>query len=91
MQSELMRYTVDTMAGLAFGAEVNQFVAQARQRMAANPALHQQPGNLLWKNPQTLHHDAAGSQNALAGAWLNTGRVRPQYSIPLMKVSLLLD
>ena len=101
LQSDLMRYTVDTIAGLAFGAEVNtlesdhdviqrhldqifptlfgrvlapfptwrwwrspanrrldaslvevlravnQFVAQARQRMAANPALHQQPGNLL--------------------------------------------
>jgi cytochrome P450 len=101
LQSDLMRYTVDTIAGLAFGAEVNtlesdqdviqqhldqifpaligrafaplptwrwwrsaanrrleaslvevmravnQFVAEARQRMAANPELHQQPGNLL--------------------------------------------
>jgi cytochrome P450 len=101
LQSDLMRYTVDTIAGLAFGAEVNtlesdhdviqrhldqifpalfnrvlapfptwrwwrsaahrrleaslievlravnQFVAQARERMAANPDLHQQPGNLL--------------------------------------------
>jgi cytochrome P450 len=101
LQADLMRYTVDTIAGLAFGAEVNtlesdqdviqrhldqifpalfgrifapvpvwrwwrskatrrldaslaevmravtQFVAQARQRMLANPALHQQPGNLL--------------------------------------------
>ena len=101
LQSDLMRYTVDTIAGLAFGAEVNtlesdqdviqrhldqifpalfnrvlapfptwrwwrsaanrrldaslievlravnQFVAQARERMAGNTALHQQPGNLL--------------------------------------------
>jgi cytochrome P450 len=101
LQADLMRYTVDTIAGLAFGAEVNTlesdhdviqqhldqifpalfgrifspvptwrwwrskanrrldaslaevmravtgFVAQARQRMAAHPGLHQQPGNLL--------------------------------------------
>jgi cytochrome P450 len=101
LQSDLMRYTVDTIAGLAFGAQVNtlesdqdiiqrhldqifpalsdrifapvptwrwwrsaancrldaslaevmqavnQFVAHARQRMVADPVLHQQPGNLL--------------------------------------------
>ena len=101
LQSDLMRYTVDTIAGLAFGAEVNTlesdedriqhhldkifpmlfkrifspvplhrwwpsradralqrstkevmiavngFVAQARRRMADNPALHQTPDNLL--------------------------------------------
>jgi cytochrome P450 len=101
LQSDLMRYTVDTIAGLAFGAEVNTlesdadviqnhldkifpvvfkrlfapvpvwrivrsaadrrversiaevntavatFVAQARDRMAANPALRAQPSNLL--------------------------------------------
>jgi cytochrome P450 len=101
LQADLMRYTVDTIAGLAFGAEVNTlesdgdviqqhldklfpavmkrmlaplptwrwlrtradrelarsvvevmtavqgFVAQARARMAANPSLRGQPGNLL--------------------------------------------
>jgi len=101
LQSDLMRYTVDTIAGLAFGAEVNTlesdevviqqhldkifpalfsrifkplplwrwyksaadrrldkslrevmlavngFVAQARARMQANPALRENPGNLL--------------------------------------------
>ena len=101
LQSDLMRFTVDTIAGLAFGAEVNTletdgdviqqhldkifpavfkrmlspfatwrywrspadralersvaevmaavngFVAQARARMANDPALHEHPGNLL--------------------------------------------
>lgn len=101
LQSDLMRYTVDTIAGLAFGAEVNtlesdhdviqrhldqifpalfnrvlapfptwrwwrsaanrrldaslievlravnQFVAQARERMATHPDLYREPGNLL--------------------------------------------
>jgi len=101
LQADLMRFTVDTIAGLAFGAEVNTlesdgdviqrhldkifpavfqrilspfafwhhwrtpanralersvaevmaavngFVAQARVRMAGNPALHQHPDNLL--------------------------------------------
>jgi len=101
LQADLMRYTVDTIAGLAFGAEVNTlesdqdviqdhldkifptlfkrivapipvwrwmrsradrnlehsvkevllavngFVAQARARMAANPALRESPENLI--------------------------------------------
>lgn len=101
LQSDLMRYTVDTIAGLAFGAKVNTlesdgdviqthldkifpaifkrlyaalplwrwlpsasdrqlavsirevmlavdgFVAQARERMKANPALREHPDNLL--------------------------------------------
>ena len=101
LQSDLMRFTVDTIAGLAFGAEVNTlesdgdviqkhldkmfpalfarifspipywrwfntaanrqlvvstrevltavngFVAKARERMAAQPNLHQNPSNLL--------------------------------------------
>ena len=101
LQADLMRYTVDAIAGLAFGAEVNTlesneeviqrhldkifpaifrrilsqfpywryvklpadraldrsvaavngaiagFVAQARERMRADPSLHTQPGNLL--------------------------------------------
>lgn len=101
LQADLMRFTVDTIAGLAFGAEVNTlgsdgdviqqhldkifpalfkrilaavpvwryvrspadralarsiaevnaavlgFIAQARARMQANPALHDHPNNLL--------------------------------------------
>ena len=101
LQADLMRYTVDTIAGLAFGADVNtlqsdhdviqqhldkifpalnrrmfaafpvwrwwtsradrqlatsmtevkrsvhDFIAQARSRLAADPLLRQQPGNLL--------------------------------------------
>jgi cytochrome P450 len=101
LQSDLMRYTVDTIAGLAFGAEVNTlesdhdviqqhldkifpavfkrlfapvpvwrlvrsaadrrversiaevnaavagFIAQARERMAGDPALREHPSNLL--------------------------------------------
>jgi len=100
LQPDLMRYTVDTIAGLAFGSEVNTlesegdviqrhldrifpalfkrlfslptwrwfrtaadrrlehsiaevvaavhgFIAQARARLAADPALREQPGNLL--------------------------------------------
>jgi cytochrome P450 len=98
LQADLMRYTVDVTAGLAFGADINtiesdtdviqqhldkilpslfkrlfapfptwrwlrnrsvdkhvnalqsavaQFIAQARARMAANPALRSQPANLI--------------------------------------------
>src|SRR5687768_5626049 len=110
LQADLMRYTVDVTAGLAFGADINtiesdtdviqqhldkilpslfkrlfapfpawrwlrnrsvdkhvsalqsavtQFIAQARARMEANPALRSQPANLI--EAMIAARDTAGS------------------------------
>lgn len=118
LQSDLMRFTVDTIAGLAFGAEVNTletdgdviqqhldkifpavfkrmlspfpswhywrspadralersvaevmvavngFVAQARARMAANPALYDNPGNLLEAMLAAADQEGSGIDDA---------------------------